>query len=627
MPLTLERAALAAAARLAPEQSEAPEARFAAQLRAEAPDLEEAITGDAPLARLGRAMSLSPAEVATAALCAAVERDPSAGRLLAWLQAPLGGSRPTLGLCASVFRDLDGHEVSELATGSAIGAGLLTLLEGGGPLPERALALPPHLLMAASGRLGSHPEGRPGPDPDSAPLPPSILEAAERHAMALALDHGRSLVIRSGHPGEARAAAAAIADALGRMPLFLGERAPPGLVPWLHLSGLVPVFQKRMAPSELFKLPKLAGWTGPVLVVSGPEGSVESPRGAALSWSVPVPGPDEREALWKAALGERPLAITLARSHRHGAGRIAELGRLARHYAAVDGRDQVDPQDIVAASWEGEGGGLSALAQALPDRVEDDGLVLSVPLREDLELVLARCRQREGLVEGLGGATTTRYRAGVRVLFVGPSGTGKTLAASWIATKLALPLYRVDLASVVSKYIGETEKNLAELLARAEAAEVVLFFDEADTLFGKRTDVRHSTDRFANAQTNYLLQRIEAYDGVVVLASNSRARFDPSFARRLDAILEFPPPGPEERRALWIAHLGEGQALSPKQLNQLAAGCDLAGGHVRNVVLAAATLARSQGRGLQWEDLLAGLRLEYRKVGRPVPSTLQKKPR
>src|SRR2546430_13862603 len=118
---------------------------------------------------------------------------------------------------------------------------------------------------------------------------------------------------------------------------------------------------------------------------------------------------------------------------------------------------------------------------------------------------------------GLGASATARYHPGVRALFVGPSGTGKTLAAGWLATRLGLPLYRVDLASVTSKYIGETEKNLAQLLARAEQAEVILLFDEADSLFGKRTDITDSNDRFANAQTNYLLQRIENYDGIVLL--------------------------------------------------------------------------------------------------------------
>ncbi len=230
-----------------------------------------------------------------------------------------------------------------------------------------------------------------------------------------------------------------------------------------------------------------------------------------------------------------------------------------------------------------DGGTLGTLAQALTEDIGDDALVLTPALRVDLLALAERCRHREGLADTLGPAARTRYRPGVRALLVGPSGTGKTLACGWLATQLSKPLFRVDLAGVTSKYIGETEKNLGELFARAEHADVVLLFDEADSLFGKRTEVKDANDRYANQQTNYLLQRIESYDGIVLLTSNSRSRFDSAFTRRLDAILDFPAPGPGERRALWLAHLGDGHALTASGLNRLAAGCDFAGGHIRNV--------------------------------------------
>ena len=210
----------------------------------------------------------------------------------------------------------------------------------------------------------------------------------------------------------------------------------------------------------------------------------------------------------------------------------------------------------------------------------------------------------------------------MRALFVGPSGTGKTLAAGWLATRLGLPLYRVDLASVTSKYIGETEKNLAQLLARAEQAEVVLLFDEADSLFGKRTDVKDANDRFANAQTNYLLQRIESFDGIAMLTSNSRARFDSAFTRRLDVIIEFPRPARRSAARSGSAHLGQGHDLNQTALNQLAATVDLSGGHVRNAVFAAAASARAAKRTLTYKDLVRGIAGEYRKLGRQVPAGL-----
>ncbi|MGH6906078.1 MAG: ATP-binding protein, partial [Geminicoccaceae bacterium] len=262
---------------------------------------------------------------------------------------------------------------------------------------------------------------------------------------------------------------------------------------------------------------------------------------------------------------------------------------------------------------------LDALAQPVRVALADGAFIVPPDLRAELDLLLARCRARDALADGLGPALRTRYEPGVRALFTGPSGTGKTLAALWLANRLGLPLYRVDLASVTSKYIGETEKNLATLLARAEASEVVLLFDEADALFGKRTDIRDSNDRFANAQTNYLLQRIETYEGIVLLTSNSRTRFDPAFTRRLDMVLEFQLPGPVERRELWRAHLGADHGLDEAMLNRLAALPDLAGGHIRGAVLTAAALARTAERLPTPADLARGLAAEYGKLGRSVP--------
>jgi SpoVK/Ycf46/Vps4 family AAA+-type ATPase len=207
----------------------------------------------------------------------------------------------------------------------------------------------------------------------------------------------------------------------------------------------------------------------------------------------------------------------------------------------------------------------------------------------------------------------------VRALFHGPPGTGKTLAAAWLARQLGLPLFRVDLAGVLSKYIGETEKNLAAMLSAAEAAEVVLLFDEADALFGKRTEIRSANDRFANTQTDYLLQRLEAWSGIAVLTTNHRAGLDEAFTRRLDAVIELPLPAPAERRALWDVHLGTQHALTASDINRLAATLPVAGGHIRNAVLAAAVTAREQQRPLRLDDVIGGMESELRKLGRQLP--------
>jgi SpoVK/Ycf46/Vps4 family AAA+-type ATPase len=161
------------------------------------------------------------------------------------------------------------------------------------------------------------------------------------------------------------------------------------------------------------------------------------------------------------------------------------------------------------------------------------------------------------------------------------------------------------------------------LLARAERSEVMVLFDEADSMFGKRTEVKEANDRFANAQTNYLLQRIEFFDGISLLTSNSSARFDSAFTRRLDMILEFPLPGPEERRALWQSHLGTAHCLTQRDLNQLAATTDLCGGHIRNAVLTAALFAQSDERPIDYNHIIRALGAEYRKLGRQMPSILK----
>jgi SpoVK/Ycf46/Vps4 family AAA+-type ATPase len=223
-------------------------------------------------------------------------------------------------------------------------------------------------------------------------------------------------------------------------------------------------------------------------------------------------------------------------------------------------------------------------------------------------------------LDGADDARATGRAPNTAALFSGPSGTGKTLAAHWLAASLGRDVMRIDLGRIVSEYIGETEKNLGAVFRDAERSGAVLVLDEADALFGKRTDVKDSNDRFANQQTNYLLQRIESYDGIALLTSNSRSRFDSAFTRRLDVILEFIAPGPGERRSLWLAHLGEAHTLSPAELNRLAAACDLAGGHIRNITLAARAIEARGPIGMQ--AILMALASEYRKLGKQMPAGL-----
>jgi len=585
---------------------------------------------DRALVQLAGSLSCTVAEVLAVAVAAAVDEDLIVGRVLAFLQAPVGGSRPTLGLLATAYADVvePGRcALDVFLTGSAIRSGLLQLGGDDVPMPERVVAVPQATGLALRGHDGVWSGTTVTIDAESeVALPPSVLEAAMRYAQSVVSSPSQSLVIRSGFLAEAKSAAKAVSAALSCRPVFIETEKVLGMGPWLMLRGLIPVFIVESAPGERKTIPDIPAYLGPVLAVTTSDGSIERGGEAIPSWTVPVPAAEERHGLWQRAIGDGNAAGALAQAHRHSSGRIQMLGGQARRQAALQGRAVPDIGDVFAVSVTGTGTGLDTLAQPLRESIPEEALVVPPLLRRELDVLAIRCRLREGLAARLGAALTTRYRPGVRALFVGPSGTGKTLAAGWLATKLGLPLYRVDLASVTSKYIGETEKNLAQLFAQAERSDVVLLFDEADSLFGKRTEIKDSNDRFANAQTNYVLQRIESYDGIVLLTSNSRSRFDGAFSRRLDMILEFPAPGPEERRGLWVAHLGAGHQVTPFELNRLAATVDMAGGHIRNVVLTAAVVAQHAGRPIGFADLVVGLSAEYRKLGRQMPSDLATTP-
>ena len=590
---------------------------------------------DAALAMLVREMQLGSAEALAIALALAAETELMAGRALAWLQAPQREPWPTVGLvsCAAAVLGLTPAVAQvELLDGAALASGLLRLDTRGRTLPDAVLAMPLPLVAAATqgrGRwpgvdeAGAPPEPAPDLPHDLQPdlpsnLPPTLQAALQAQARGLGL-HG-ALVVAAGHPHEARAVAVALARALGKAAVFVHGQAPDGLGPWLLLRGALPVFCGSCAPGERRLLQRPAGHRGALLVASGVEGAWELDGQLVPVWRVPVPERDERVALWQQQGLTLPEADLLARRHCHGSERIRGLAGLAHARRSAEGATQLGIGHVVGAARDGRSLDMGALAEPLCEPVTDQALVLPPALRAELDALVQRCEARDGLADALGPAARARYHPGVRALFVGASGTGKTLSAGWLATRLGMALVRVDLAAVSSKYIGETEKNLGELFARAEHADVILLFDEADAMFGKRTELRDANDRYANQQTNYLLQRIETFEGIVLLTSNSRSRFDSAFTRRLDAIIEFPAPAAEERRALWLAHLGGAHALAPAELNRLAAGCDFSGGHIRNVVLGAR--ARAGGAPIGLPALAPALAAEYRKLGKSVPAVL-----
>lgn len=260
---------------------------------------------------------------------------------------------------------------------------------------------------------------------------------------------------------------------------------------------------------------------------------------------------------------------------------------------------------------------LQRLARHIVPRAGWDDLVLSPDRKSRLQDFVDRYRMA-GTVYDEWGLRASPSR-GLVALFSGPSGTGKTLGAEVIAAQLGLDLYRLDLSSVVSKYIGETEKNLDELFDAASVGNTVLFFDEADSLFGKRTDVGDARDRYANVETSYLLQRLERYDGIVVLATNYEKNIDQAFLRRVHVRVDFPLPSESERRELWARNLVSGAPMSDDiDLGWLAGRFDLSGAGIRNVVVDAAFLAAAEGAPISMGHLVRGVARELYKLGRMV---------
>jgi hypothetical protein len=586
---------------------------------------------DGPLVKAARKFRIEIVETFAVRLAIAAEQDLLTGHLLATLQQPMARSRPTIGLLAQAFAPDDPHRaVHVLGQGNAIRCGLLELCDDENPLPERQVRVPLSTALAIE-RMESAWPGTSAIPRDQASIP--LGHTADSRAAVLAQRLrtsdaiGVALVIRCGETIEARAAAAKVAELSRATPILIHTEQLAGLAPWLALTGSIPVFSHWLAPGELRAVPSIPAHAGPVVLLTGPEGDFTSDDRSLLEWKLETPPAAERAELWTAAIGEPALAHRLAADHRHSAGRIALLAAKAREEWALsnEGGNEatVTFEHIRAVSRRGDSTGLDALAELIPDEVGDDALVVAPALRQELESLVARCRLREQFATSLGPSILARYRPSVRALFVGPSGTGKTLAVSWLASRLGLPLFRVDLAAISSKYIGETEKNLSQLLARAEQNEVLLLFDEADSLFGKRTDIHEANDRFANAQTNYLLQRMESYDGITVLTSNGRSRFDDAFSRRFDALLTFPLPDPEVRKKLWQAHLGAHHSVPVAQLNLLSATVELTGGQIRNAVLRAAVDAASLKRGIEFGDLIGGVAVEYRKLSRQLPNELR----
>ena len=263
---------------------------------------------------------------------------------------------------------------------------------------------------------------------------------------------------------------------------------------------------------------------------------------------------------------------------------------------------------------------LEGLAQRIAAAADWDGLVLPAKQKEVLSQIAVHVRQRSKVYENWGLASKGARGLGISALFAGPSGTGKTMAAEVLANELRLDLYRIDLSQVINKYIGETEKNLRRVFDAAEGGAAVLLFDEADALFGKRSEVKDSHDRYANIEVSYLLQRMEAYRGLAILTTNRKSALDQAFLRRIRFVVEFPFPEMEERAEIWRRVFPESMPVEDLRIDRLAR-LNAAGGHIRNIAMGAAFLAADAGQPVRMSHLLAAARSEFAKLEKPLTDT------
>ncbi len=464
-------------------------------------------------------------------------------------------------------------------------------------------------------------------------LPETFLAALSRIPALVTQGELQTIVLRGPQHNDRQLVLQALAGLLGLGSLMMDEFAPFSEEHWkivgslAILTGCMPIISFELAPGETAQLPNLSGYSGPIGVVAGRQGGLIGPRAERLlALNLDLPDLPSRRRLWKAALTGWPCSpdvIPTAASLRLTRGSIRRAARLAHTAASLSGHSELTPDDIQQAIRLLNRQSLETLAHRLDNHGSLADLAVNEETRLELDSLLSRIRHRELLAGSVGSSLRDQINPGVRALFSGPSGSGKTLAARLLAAELNLDIYRIDLSSVVNKYIGETEKNLSRVFSRAEELDVVLLLDEGDALLTNRTAVSSSNDRYANLETNYLLQRIESFHGILIVTTNASERIDQAFQRRMDVIIEFHLPDPAERWEIWVSHLPEYHQVSAPFLTEVVGRCALSGAQIRNAVLHASLLALQAEGAVNDAWLFQALQREYRKAGANCPVKFQ----
>ncbi|TFW31738.1 ATP-binding protein [Massilia horti] len=607
-----------------------PIAKPAAMVAAESADPPPA------LVLLARRMGLSEFERLTLLLCAAVELDPRLPALYARAQEDSGRPYPTFALALGLFNDPAWDvmsperplrywrliEISQAGAQALVSSALkaderiVNYLKGLNHLDDR---LTPLLAPAVQ-----QPGGLSGSQQQVADL---IARQAGRGSGALPVfqlvgsDSECKLLI-------AHAAAERLGMILYRLPALEIPAQTGDLETFVRLwrreAALLPIalyveaagIDHNEAAAHISALRRLVERDTGLLFLDVREAWNDAGRNW-LAFDAARPEPSEQKAAWTEALVS-PDAGQCERLSAHFNFNLPSIRQIA---AAADAEARTEGAELGQALWNHSlrraRPALERLAQLVPAKAGWADLALPLAEKELLRQIIGQVKARGHVYDGWGFRARMNRGLGISVLFAGESGTGKTMAAEVIAGELGLLIFRIDLSAVVSKYIGETEKNLRRLFDAAEDGGAILFFDEADALFGKRSEVKDSHDRYANIEVNYLLQRIEGFRGLAILATNMKASLDAAFLRRLRFIVNFPFPGPTERVAIWRNIFPATVPTTGLDYHRLAR-LNLTGGSIHNVALNAAFLAADRGTRVTMPLLLEAARTEFRKLEKPV---------
>jgi len=354
--------------------------------------------------------------------------------------------------------------------------------------------------------------------------------------------------------------------------------------------------------------------------------SAETPRLAdfdtpPLVLELALPPPERRAVLWQSALGvtdEQRELVQLGWQLPLAPGRVIRAASVAHELAAIRGTP-LTANDVREAVSQQVAQKVATLGKRIRDSQTWDDVVLPPETTDSIKELIARVRLRKQVLEDWGFQRKLAKGIGLAAMFLGPPGTGKTMVAGIVAKELGLELYQIDMSRIASKWIGETEKNLAAIFDAAEGANVLLLFDECDSLFAKRSEVKSSNDRHANAEVNYLLQRIERFEGVAILTTNLESSIDPAFKRRLAFRIHFSVPDVKERETLWRRMMPKEAKTASIDYGAFARDYELAGGNIRNAVLRAAFLAAADDSPITESHLERSIVLEYRDAGKLSP--------